>query len=70
MNPELEIVVNGEARRIGAGATIASLLAELGVVGPKVAVERNLAIAPRSSWDDVRLQTGDKLEIVEFVGGG
>lgn len=70
MNPELEIVVNGETRRIRVGATIASLLADLGVTGPKVAVERNLAIAPRSSWREARLETGDRLEIVEFVGGG
>jgi thiamine biosynthesis protein ThiS len=35
-----------------------------------VAVERNLEIAPKSSWQNTRLADGDRLEIVQFVGGG
>jgi thiamine biosynthesis protein ThiS len=36
----------------------------------KVAVERNLAIVPRSSFGEVRVEDGDDFEIVHFVGGG
>jgi thiazole synthase len=42
----------------------------LGLDPAKVAVERNLAIVPRSTLADVQLADGDRLEIVHFVGGG
>lgn len=35
-----------------------------------VAVERNLEIAPKSLWGKIVLAEGDRLEIVQFVGGG
>ena len=70
MTVELLLTVNGEPRRIAAGATIADLVAGLGLDPRKVAVERNAEIAPRSTLNDVMLSDGDVLEIVHFVGGG
>lgn len=67
---ELLLTVNGETRRIGAGASIADLVSSLGLDPKKVAVEHNAEIAPRSTLADVRLADGDVLEIVHFVGGG
>ncbi|MCT2401267.1 sulfur carrier protein ThiS [Novosphingobium mangrovi (ex Huang et al. 2023)] len=67
---ELLLTVNGEPRRIGVGASIADLVASLGLDPKKVAVEHNAEIAPRSMLADVRLADGDVLEIVHFVGGG
>ncbi|GGY41529.1 thiamine biosynthesis protein ThiS [Parvularcula lutaonensis] len=52
------------------GTSVADLLAHLGIVGGKVAVERNRAIVARSSFDTQMLQDGDVIEIVRFVGGG
>jgi thiamine biosynthesis protein ThiS len=67
---ELKLTVNGEMRRIAAGATIADLVESLGLTPQKVAVEHNAEIAPRSTLADVALADGDVLEIVHFVGGG
>lgn len=67
---ELSLTVNGEPRRIAAGATIADLVRSLELNPAKVAVERNGEIAPRSTLADVALSDGDVLEIVHFVGGG
>jgi len=64
------IRVNGEPRRVSPGATIAAMLRELGIDPARVAVERNLAIVPRSSVGEVRVADGDAYEIVHFVGGG
>ena len=61
--------VNGETRRSSA-ATIAALVAELGLDPAKVAVEHNGVIAPRSGLGEAALADGDVLEIVHFVGGG
>ena len=65
-----EITVNGEARALPDGATVASLLAELGLAERKVAIERNLAIVPRSRFAETALAPGDAVEVVTFVGGG
>ncbi|WP_310475527.1 sulfur carrier protein ThiS [Sandarakinorhabdus sp.] len=64
------ITLNGELRRVAPGTSIVALLAELELPLEKVAVERNLAIVPRSRLADVQLADGDALEIVHFVGGG
>ncbi len=66
----LRIEVNGEPREVAEGATVADLLAALGLAAPKVAVERNLEIVPRSAWAATRLAPGDRLEVVHFIGGG
>jgi sulfur carrier protein len=65
-----EITVNGAARRVPAGATVAELIAELGLAERRVAVERNRDIVPRARHAEVRLEPGDRLELVTFVGGG
>jgi thiazole synthase len=69
MPAPLTLTVNGETRRTAA-ATVAELVRELGLTPEKVAVERNGAIAPRSTLEAVALTDGDVLEIVHFVGGG
>ncbi|HET7717615.1 MAG TPA: sulfur carrier protein ThiS [Bauldia sp.] len=66
----LQVRVNGEHRRVSQGLSIAELVRELGFDPARVAVERNLAVVPRSSLGEVRVEDGDELEIVRFVGGG
>lgn len=66
----ISVSVNGEHRRVAAGATIAAMLAELGIDPRRVAVERNLEIVPRSTLGEVAVEDGDAFEIVHFVGGG
>ncbi len=66
----LQIIVNGDPRAVAPGTSIAALLSDLGLDAAKVAVERNLAIAPRSGFATQALAEGDRLEIVHFVGGG
>lgn len=63
------IQVNGEERSVAAG-TILALVEELGLDVRKVAVERNLAIVPRSLHAGTALEDGDRIELVQFVGGG
>lgn len=65
----MRIQVNGEDREVAA-ATILALVAELGLDVRKVAVERNLEIVPRSLHATTALVEGDRVELVQFVGGG
>lgn len=62
--------INGEPREFPDGLSLSALIAQLGMKAGRVAVELNMEIVPRSSWDATRLKDGDKLEIVHFVGGG
>lgn len=66
----MRIELNGEPRHLAEASTVAAMLGELALDEGKVAVERNLAIVPRSTFADVRLAEGDRIEIVHFVGGG
>ena len=63
------VKINGEERETTA-LGVAQLLAELGLDPRKVAVERNLSIVPRSLHSETALAEGDRIEIVQFVGGG
>jgi thiazole synthase len=66
----ISIVVNGDHKRVRDGTTLAELTAQIGLVPEKVAVERNLEVVPRSTLAQVKVEDGDELEIVHFVGGG
>jgi len=68
--PAIEIIINGESRQIAAESTVTDLIHDLKLTPERLAIEHNLHILPRSAWAETRLQTGDRLEIVHFVGGG
>ena len=65
----LTITLNGATTGVDA-ATLAELVASLGLAGKRIAVERNGEIVPRSRYADTPLAAGDRLEIVGAVGGG
>lgn len=65
-----EIFVNGEAKQVTPGKTVAQLLAELKLEPKHCAVEINLEIVPRAKHAERLLAAGDRLEIVTLVGGG
>jgi thiamine biosynthesis protein ThiS len=67
---ESTISVNGETRAATPGATVIDLLRDLGLDGGRVAIERNLEILPRQKWSETKVESGDRYEIVQFVGGG
>ena len=66
----VNLTVNGEAQRFEAPLSVSELLARLDLDARKIAVERNLEIVPRSSYDRIMLGEGDQIEIVHFIGGG
>ena len=66
----LQVSLNGEPKELSGPLTVDGLHKELALDPATVAVERNLAIVPRSAYGEVALASGDKLEIVHFIGGG
>jgi thiamine biosynthesis protein ThiS len=66
----ITVRVNGESRSLPTGATIADLLRELALDRGRIAVEHNRRVVPRAEHAAARLNHGDAVEIVTFVGGG
>jgi thiazole synthase len=64
------LTINGETRQLGGSVSVAALLTGMGLDPKKIAVERNREIVPRSQYDGTVVADGDKLEIVQFIGGG
>ena len=66
----MEIFVNGQAHQIESPLSLIQLIDHLGLEPRKMAIERNLEIVPKSAWEQTALNAGDRIEIVQFVGGG
>ena len=64
------IEVNGERREMEPGSSLAGLIEELGLKQRRVAVEHNRAVVPRDDWETTPLAENDRVEVVQFVGGG
>jgi thiamine biosynthesis protein ThiS len=67
---ELEITLNGEAKRVPGPATVADLLRHLDLDSRMVVVELNRRIVRRQRHEETVLESGDTVELVHFVGGG
>ncbi len=70
MSPTLSLTVNGEPCEMPNPPTIAALLSRLGLSAGRVAVEVNEDVVPRTTWENHELASGDRVEVVHFVGGG
>ena len=66
----LTLTLNGIATDIDDAQTVADVVARLGLVEKRIAVERNGQIVPRSRYANTPVDRGDRLEIVGAVGGG
>ena len=64
------VTINGETRQLDASVSVAVLLSGMGLDPKKIAVERNQEIVPRSQYGETAVGDGDRLEIVQFIGGG
>ena len=65
----MEVLVNGDPHSVEQACTLHELIANLQIAG-KFAIEVNQNIIPRSKYPDTQLHAGDKIEIVEAIGGG
>lgn len=69
-NAGMEIILNGERRKVDDALTVLQLLQGEGLAERRVAVEVNGAIVPRSRHGKQPLAAGDRIEIVHALGGG
>jgi thiamine biosynthesis protein ThiS len=67
---EFIIQLNGEPHALIGDPRVGALIERLKLKRGRVAVEINRAVVPKAAWDSVEIRPGDKVEIVNFVGGG
>ncbi len=65
-----KVFVNGEYRELPDGATVLSVLEELGVARRGTAAALDGEVIPRGEWADTRLRDGQELEVLHAVQGG
>ncbi len=66
----MKIVINGENKEFAEEITLLELLKELSLEGKVMAAAVNMDIVKQDSWSTCKLHDGDKLELLDFVGGG
>jgi thiamine biosynthesis protein ThiS len=66
----IEVVLNGQPRRVPEGLNVTGLLGSLGIDPSRVAVELNREIVRKPEWETTMVSEGAKVEVVWFVGGG
>ncbi len=70
MLTDVKITLNGDPYEIAGPLTVSALLARLDIDARRVAVEHNLVVLKRTTFEQVEIHDGDTVEIVNFVGGG
>jgi sulfur carrier protein len=67
---KITIELNGEPFAIDAGVRLSDLIERLQLRPSRIAVEVNRSVVPKAQYSSVSLKQSDKVEIVNFVGGG
>lgn len=66
----MELLINGEKAALPDGLTLLQLLEQRGLDPKAIIAERNLELVPKDAFAATRLEDGDRLELLHFVGGG
>lgn len=66
----MNIHINGQPHELADGLTVKALLDELGYGEKRVAVERNGELVPKSRHGEQVVEDGDRIEILQAIGGG
>ncbi len=66
----MNLIINGQVREFSTTMTLEGVLKELSIEGKVMAAAVNMDIVKQDSWSTYYLNNGDKLELLDFVGGG
>jgi sulfur carrier protein len=66
----MQLIINGETQNLPEGINAGELIERLGLQNRRLALEVNLEIVPRGEFSRHVLQPGDRVEIVQAIGGG
>lgn len=67
---QMKLIINGEKKEFNDNLPLETVLEELGLTGKVMAAAVNMQIVKQDDWKSHKLSDGDKLELLDFVGGG
>ena len=66
----ISVVINGEQKEIEDDTTLSNVIASLKIENKVMAAAVNMQIVKKDDWNNYKIKSGDKLELLQFVGGG
>ena len=66
----MQLTVNGENVEIASGSTLIDIMKHLSIEGQVMATAVNMEVVKQDIWDEFKPVDGDKVEMLQFVGGG
>ena len=66
----MKVIVNGDEKEFEENIKLLEVLEKLDLVGKVMAAAVNMEIVKQNTWQSYTLKDGDKLELLDFVGGG
>ncbi len=66
----MTIIINGEIKEFEENITLLEVLKALSLEGKVMAAAVNMEIVKQDNWNSYKLKNNDKLELLDFVGGG
>ena len=65
----MQLIINGVLQETNA-TTIQALMADLGIETKVMAAAVNMYVIKKEQWSSFELHENDKVEFLQFVGGG
>ena len=66
----MNLIINGEDKKFNQDSTLQAVIVELKVEEKVMAAAVNMEIVKKNEWENYILKDNDKLELLQFVGGG
>lgn len=66
----MKLIINGNIKEFNINTTLEKVLEELGLTGKVMAAAVNMEVVKQNLWSTHKLHDGDKVELLDFVGGG
>lgn len=66
----MKVLINGETKEISKELNLSELLEHFSLPQERIAIELNKEVVRKKDWENIRINEGDKLEVIHFVGGG
>jgi sulfur carrier protein len=66
----MQLIINGETKEFEEGTSLQKVITSLQIEDKVMAAAVNMQIVKKDDWGNFRLQNSDKLELLQFVGGG
>lgn len=66
----MKVIINGETKEFSENSTLQSIITELQIEDKVMACAVNMEIVKKENWGKTIPQENDKIELLQFVGGG